>query len=320
MLVESKFRPALFCRSPHAQTILANTIRKTPVIALKRERLELDDGDFLDLDWTEHVSGRPTVLVLHGLEGSSESNYAAGILKACAAQQFNAVLMHSRGCSGEPNRLLRRYHAGSTDDMATVTELILQRWPSTPLYAVAYSLGGNALLKWLGETGNTNPLSGAVAVSVPFDLSACARRMEHGFSIVYQHHLLQKMKTLAKQKRELITEFMGFPDLDKMKTFTDFDDVLTAPVHGFDGAAHYYAASSCKQFLSTIKKPTLIIQALDDPFMYAHSMPEEKQLSKTTTLEWSLYGGHVGFIHQDSKRRFWLEHRIPEWIQNQLSN
>lgn len=320
MLIESKFRPARFFRSPHTQTILANTIRATPSVALKRERLELDDGDFLDLDWTEHVPDKPVVLVFHGLEGSSESNYAAGILKACAEQKLNAVLMHSRGCSGEPNRLLRRYHAGSTDDMATVAERILQRWPTIQLYAVAYSLGANALLKWLGETGDANPLSGAAAVSVPFDLSACARRMEHGFSRFYQHHLLQKMKALALEKREMITEHMGFPDLDKMKTFTDFDDVLTGPVHGFDGAAHYYAASSSKQFLSGIKKPTLIIQALDDPFMYAHSMPEEKQLSKSTTLEWSLHGGHVGFIHNDSDNRYWLEYRIPQWIQTQLTS
>ncbi len=320
MLIESKFTPAIFCRSPHTQTILANTIRATPAVDLIRERLELDDGDFLDLDWTEHFPGKPTVLVLHGLEGNSDSNYAAGILKACSAQKLNAVLMHSRGCSGEPNRLLRRYHAGSTDDMATVAKLILQRWPAIPLYAVAYSLGGNALLKWLGETGNANPLAGAVAVSVPFDLSTCARRMEHGFSRFYQRHLLQKMKLLAIEKREMIAAQMEFPDLNSMRTFTDFDDVLTAPVHGFEGAAHYYAASSCKQFLSAIKKPTLIIQALDDPFMYAHSMPEEKELSASTSLEWSLHGGHVGFIHKDSDRRFWLEHRIPKWIQNQLSS
>jgi len=320
MLIESKFKPALFCRSPHLQTILANSVRKTPKVALIRERLELDDGDFLDLDWTEHFPGKPSVLILHGLEGSSESNYAAGILKACSGQKLNAVLMHSRGCSGEPNRLLRRYHAGSTDDIARVAKLILKRWPDQPLYAVAYSLGGNALLKWLGETGNTNPLAGAVAVSVPFDLSACARRMEHGFSRFYQYHLLQKMKALAIEKRELIAAQMSFPDLDKINTFTDFDDVLTAPVHGFEGAAHYYTASSSKQFLSGIKRPTLIIQALDDPFMYAHSMPNEQQLSTSTTLEWSLHGGHVGFIHRDSKRKFWLEHRIPEWIQDQLTN
>ncbi len=320
MLVESKFSAALLCRNPHQQTILANTVRPTPKVSLQRERLELDDGDFLDLDWGKRFSGKATVLVLHGLEGSSDSNYAAGILKACAEQQLNTVLMHSRGCSGEPNRLLRRYHAGSTDDMATVAKLIIQRWPDTPVFAVGYSLGANALLKWLGETGVSNPLAGAVAVSVPFDLASCARRMEHGFSTFYQRHLLLKMKKLAVDKRELINQEMDFPDLTKIKTFTEFDDQLTAPVHGFKSAAQYYARSSCKQYLIGITKPTLILQALDDPFMYAHNVPSEQELSVTTTLEWSLNGGHVGFIHQDHKCRFWLEHHIPKWIHHQLSN
>jgi len=301
MLIESNFEPAFGLRNPHLQTIFPSLIRSLPKVKLTRERIELVDGDFLDLDWGESFPGRPAVLVLHGLEGSSQSNYAAGILAALAEQNFNAVLMHSRGCSGEPNRLLRRYHAGATDDMATIAKLMMQRFDGIPLFAVGYSLGANALLKWLGESGVDNPLSAAVAVSVPFDLSACATRLESGWSRIYQYYLLRKMQAAAIAKKAILSEAIDFPKLKDIKNFTQFDHLLTAPTHGFASAAEYYRIASCKQYLRDIKVSTLIIQSLDDPFMYAHSAPTETDLSKN-----------------DRKHPYWLEHRIPEWFGSQI--
>lgn len=320
MLVESDFMPARAFQNPHLQTIISSLFRITPRVTLKRERLELDDGDFLDLDWGKHFPERPVVLVLHGLEGNSQSNYAAGILKALEQQQFNTVLLHSRGCSGEPNRLVRGYTAGTTDDMATVASLIQQRFPSVPITAVGYSLGANAVLKWLGETGDNNPLTTAVAVSAPFDLAACATRLDSGASKIYQRFLLKKMKAAARAKQEILQAAIAFPDLKNIHTFTQFDHQITAPTHGYDSAQSYYTDASCKQYLLGVRKPTLIIQALDDPFMYAHSMPIERELSESVRLEWSKQGGHVGFIHQNAETRFWLEHRIPNWFEDQLTN
>ncbi|HED16244.1 MAG TPA: alpha/beta fold hydrolase, partial [Gammaproteobacteria bacterium] len=165
MIPQSKFKPAWWLPGPHLQTIWANRIRPKPAITLKRERIELDDGDFIDLDWNDQQGG-PLILILHGLEGSSNSNYAAGILRSFSQRGWTAVLMHFRGCSGEPNRLARRYHAGETDDLTLILELLRQRYPDRPVFAVGYSLGGNVLLKWLGETGENNPLSAALAISV----------------------------------------------------------------------------------------------------------------------------------------------------------
>ncbi len=320
MLVESKFVPAKGLRNPHLQTITASIIRRLPKVELERERIELDDGDFLDLDWGEKFKGRPLVLVLHGLEGSSESKYAAGILASLAKKKFNTVLMHSRGCSGEPNRLVRSYHAGATDDMALIATLIKERFTGVPLFAVSYSLGANALLKWLGESGDDNPINAAVAVSSPFDLRACATRLESGWSRMYQTFLLGKMKASALAKRDLLREAIDFPDMAKIKTFTQFDNLLTAPTHGFADATAYYEYASCKQYLPGIKKSTVIIQALDDPFMYAHSGPTAEDLSATTTFEWSRHGGHVGFISNSKEDPFWLEYRIPEWLESQIDS
>lgn len=319
MLIESKFIPAKGFRDPHRQTITASIFRRRPKVTLVRERIELDDGDFLDLDWGEKFPDRPLVLVLHGLEGNSESKYAAGILAALAKNKFNAVLLHSRGCSGEPNRLVKSYHAGGTDDMAFIATLVKERFANVPLYAVGYSLGANALLKWLGETGLNNPIDAAAAVSAPFDLSACATRLESGLSQIYQTFLLRKMKEAARAKRDLLSTVIDFPDLGKIKTFTKFDQLITAPIHGFSSAEDYYQSSSCKQYLPGIKKPTVILQSLDDPFMYAHSGPTEQDLSETTTFEWSRFGGHVGFISIDKEHPYWLEKRIPEWLESQIA-
>ena len=179
MITTSAFRPAWWLRGPHLQTLYPSLFRRRAHPVLQRERLELADGDFIDLDWCGDSNG-PVVLVLHGLEGSLQSHYTGGILQALAASGYRAVLMYFRGCSGEPNRLARSYHSGETGDLATVVQHITRQHPDTPLAVIGYSLGGNVLLKWLGETGGRDGLATAVAVSVPFDLDLAAIHLENG--------------------------------------------------------------------------------------------------------------------------------------------
>lgn len=315
MIIKSNFKPAWWLPGPHLQTLWPNIIRPRPRVKLRRERIELPDGDFLDLDWAPERDG-PVVLILHGLEGSSKSGYAAGIMKKLASHGFQAVLMHARGCSGEPNRLARAYHAGQTEDMAYVAALLKQRYPQRRCAAVGYSLGGNALLKWLGETGEKNLLDCAVAVSVPFRLADAHKRLRKGFSRVYQWHLMGKMKQAVRRKRN----YEGYPidvaAVEKLTTFREFDDTVTAPLNGFDGVDDYYAQSSSRQYLKGISRPTLIIHATDDPFMFAGTAPGVDELSSHIILEASLQGGHVGFVTGSIPfiANYWLEHRILDWL------
>ncbi|MGH8459084.1 MAG: YheT family hydrolase, partial [Nevskiales bacterium] len=187
MIVESEFRPAPWLKNPHLQTIFAASLRPRPRLRLRRERIELPDGDFLDLDWADAGTrpGAPVVILLHGLTGSIQSKYARGLMRRLNALGWRPVLMHFRGASGEPNRLPRGYHSGETTDINFVAQLLQGREPRTSLAVVGFSLGGNVLLKWLGEQGHAAPVATAVAVSVPFDLRLCAAAMRQGFSRVY---------------------------------------------------------------------------------------------------------------------------------------
>ena len=314
------FRPAWWCRGAHLQTLWPNRVRRRPEIALRRERLELPDGDFLDIDWT-HGDRGPLVLVLHGLQGSSRSNYARGLLRAVAAHGWRGALMHFRGCSGEPNRLVRGYHSGETTDVAHVAEHLRRREPHTPMAAVGVSLGGNVLLKWLGEARDRVPLKAAVGVSVPFLLRHAADRLETGFSRLYQWSLLRCLRRDLQKKRARVALPLRVDDLSTLRCFRDFDEHVTAPLHGFCGAAHYYEAASSRPYLAHIAIPTLLIQARDDPFMHPAVIPEPHELSAQVTLEAYERGGHVGFVGGTWPWRpqYWLEERIPEFLGRYLT-
>ncbi len=305
------FKPAWWCRGPHMQTLWPYLFRRIPYIELKRERIELPDGDFLDLDWTVNNDG-PIVLILHGLEGSSNSKYARGLLKAVHDHGWRSVVMHFRGCSGEPNRLPRSYHSGETGDLAYVVDLLRRHEPKTPLFVVGFSLGGNVLLKWLGEMGKQAPINAAVAVSVPFLLAESAKRLERGFSQIYQWGLMRSMCQSMAEKRNRMKLPLKIEDLSALKTFRDFDERVTAPLHGFSGADDYYARSSSRQYLKEIQVPTLIIHSRDDPFMTDAVIPQPSELSPLTRLELSNYGGHAGFVSGEFpwSPRYWLEQRI----------
>ncbi|MGA7801971.1 MAG: hydrolase [Gammaproteobacteria bacterium] len=311
MIVRSDFRPAWWLPGPHLQTLMPNLLRSPSRTGLRRERLELADGDFLDLDWAGPADG-PLVLVLHGLEGSIRSPYAAGILNALARHGYRAVLMHFRGCSGEPNRLPRSYHSGETGDLDAVVRELKHRYPRRTLFVLGYSLGGNVLLKWLGEQGRDAAVDAAVAVSVPFELSQAGRRLRQGFSRGYQWHLLGRLRRSVRIKARRMKLPIAVDHLAAMRTFRQFDDQVTAPLHGFRDADDYYRRCSSRQFLAAIAVPTLIVHALDDPFMTPEAVPTGAELSPQVTLELASTGGHVGFVAGSLpwRPRYWLEERI----------
>lgn len=323
MLTDSMFEPAFWLRNPHAQTVFASKLRPSPPLQIERERIELDDGDFLDLSWLPERdldADAPVVIVLHGLNGTLESKYARGLLRQVDAHGARGVLMHFRG-SLEPNRLPRGYHSGETGDFADVIAHVEQRFPRAPLAAVGYSLGGNILLKYLGEQGSGSPLACATAVSVPYDLKRCVQAIQHGMARLYQAHLINGMRETIETKFRLIDAPQPFPDLRQLRDFFAFDEAVTAPLHGFDGAEDYYARASSGPFLKYIRTPTLIIHARDDPFMSADVVPAPTDLSSAIRFELSHHGGHVGFIAAGrmGQPMYWLEQRIPAFLHDWLS-
>ncbi|MCG8313313.1 MAG: hydrolase, partial [Pseudomonadales bacterium] len=307
------------------QTLWAPLFRRSPKIERWRERITLSDGDFVDLDWAGPTRG-PIVMILHGLTGSSDSLYAIGLQDALKKLGIRSFVMNFRGCSGEPNLRPRIYHSGETEDVREVFNLIRTRHPNTHFAAVGYSLGGNVLLKWLGETGGTAEmpqLSAAVAVSVPYDLGKTSTSMDQGFSKVYRNKLLGELKDLMQKKkrlfgrtnREFKTTYDNFGNFKKLKTFTQFDDKVVAPLHGFNDAADYYARCSSRQFIANIKIPTLLIHSTDDPLMQPDVIPTPEDLSDQVCHEFYANGGHVGFVAGSPMRPlYWLEKRIPDFL------
>jgi predicted alpha/beta-fold hydrolase len=311
VIATSAFRPAWWLPGPHLQTIYPSLLRRRHHPELTRERIELPDGDFVDLDWTRN-DGRALVLVLHGLEGSLESHYTGAILAALVGAGYRAVLMYFRGCSGVPNRLARSYHSGDTADLQYVIAHLAGHDAAKPLAVIGYSLGGNVLLKALGEGTGMEAVHTAVAVSVPFDLDRAAQRLDQGFSRVYQRYLLNKLRRSYRAKLPVHAMPVAEDRLVALVTFRLFDNEVTAPLHGFRDVDDYYDRSSSRQYLRTIATPTLILHAADDPFIPADAIPAEDELGPGVTLELARRGGHVGFVAGGLpfRARYWLEQRI----------
>jgi hypothetical protein len=314
---DDRFRPAWWLPNGHLQTIWPVLCRRRIRLDTRRERVELPDGDFIDVDWVGREG--PIVIVLHGLQGSAESNYARGLLREVEARGWRGALMHFRGCSGEANRLPRSYHSGETTDVEWFARELRRREPETPLAAVAYSLGGNVLLKWLGESRTANPLQAAVAVSIPFELGAAADSMEVGLSRIYQWYLVRRLKqaVYAKMANGSFELPLTGAELDRLRTFREFDEAVTAPVHGFPSAHDYYKRCSSRQFVDRIETPTLVLHAADDPLMHAGVIPQLAERSAHVQFEVSPSGGHVGFVSGawPWSVRYWLEDRIPDFLE-----
>jgi len=313
--ISSSFKPAWWLPGPHLQTLFPTIFRNQLPPPLRRERIELDDGDFLDLDWTENRDG-PLVLLLHGLEGSVRSHYVAGMTGSLSHCGFQVALLNFRGCSGEPNRLTRSYHSGETGDLDTILKLLGNRHPQRPVYVVGVSLGGNVLLKWLGENPAQTLVVRAVAISVPFLLNTAALRLQCGFSRFYQAYLLRKLRASIRNKAKLLTLPINTDRLSRLKTFRQFDDHVTAPLHGFQNVDDYYKRCSSHSFLKYICTPTLILHALDDPFLTPDAVPDTAEHGPGVQFEVSRHGGHVGFVGGTApwKPHYWIDERVCCWL------
>lgn len=316
-IIEDKFCPAWWAKNRHLQTVWGSFFRKLPKLpSMKEMRLELDDGDFIDVNLRERKNS-PTILLLHGLEGSIDSPYIRGMVDAAEKQQWQIVVMHFRSCSGEPNRLLRSYHSGVSDDLAQVIKLLSDKGIITD-FVVGYSLGGNVLLKWLGEQAEKVSIKAAVAVSVPLMLDTCATEINRGFSKVYESALLRtlKIKTIEKVKRFQSDKLPSETQISKLNSFWQFDDKVTAALNGFDDVDDYYTKASSRQFVQHIETPTLIIQSTDDPFMNETVLPDIHHLPEKVILEKNKHGGHVGFVdgRWPWSAEYYLERRIPNYL------
>lgn len=312
------FRPAWWLPDRHRQTVAARYLRRRSGVALRRERIATPDGDFLDLDWTTpRDDHRPLVVVLHGLEGSARSGYALELYRQVAAAGADAVGLNFRSCSGELNRAPRLYHSGETGDLELVLGLLAERLPERTLAAVGVSLGGNVLLKHLGERGAATPLACAASVSVPFDLAAGACFMERGFARIYVTVLLRSLKRKLRARAAELGGLVDLPRALSARTFWEFDDAATAPLHGFGSAADYYARSSSGPLLERIRIPTLLLQSRDDPFVPAAAIPEAAVASSRWLHSGVVdAGGHVGFVAGASplRPRFWAERSAARFV------
>ncbi|WP_461208715.1 hydrolase [Desulfocurvus sp. DL9XJH121] len=316
---ESAYQPkALHLRSGHLQTLTPVLLRPRPEVDFQRTRLELDDGDFLDLDWSPAPGeGGRLALVIHGLEGHSRRKYVRGMVRALNAAGWDCVAMNHRGCSGEMNRLPRFYHSGETDDVHAALTHALDRGGYERAALVGFSMGANQILKYLGEDPGRLPkeLAAAVSVSAPCALDACCRVLETGFAQVYQAYLLRSLKAKVRAKHALFPDSLSLAGLAGMRTFRQFDDTYTAPLAGYADASDYYARCSSLQFLDSIRTPVLVLNAKDDPFLAPECYPREQALASAWIyLETPESGGHVGFALNGASGPYWDERRAVEFL------
>lgn len=325
MLTKTTFKPAWWLSNSHLQTLYPPLLRNVPDPPdYRRERLTTPDHDFIDIDYCG-TGNQPLIILIHGLTGSSQSGYIKGLQSVLLEQGMRSAALNFRGCSGSSNNRARSYHSGETEDIHFLYQTLRRREPATPIGAVGFSLGGNVLLKWLGEQGDQLELFAAVAVSVPLLLGICATKLDNGFAKFYRFNLLKELKTSMRikllhlesigQSQEAM-KIKSLGDLSTITSFWQYDDQVIAKLHGFIDVHDYYRRSSSRQYLKSISVPTLLIQAIDDPFMTKKVLPEQKELSPHVQLEFTRHGGHVGFISGSIPFRpqYWLEQRIPEFL------
>ncbi|MBI4342445.1 MAG: alpha/beta fold hydrolase [Candidatus Omnitrophica bacterium] len=318
------FRPAWWCRGPHAQTLWGALLRPTPQVPLRRERWETPDGDFLDIDRVEGASRAPVLVVLHGLEGSSRSKPVLGLMAAAYRAGWEAVGINFRSCSGESNRLRRAYHGGDSTELGWVLDRVIAQHPARSVGCVGVSLGGNVVLKYLGERGARVPphVRAAGAISTPFDLGVAVRYMERAASRLYMRNLVRslKQKTLAKLAR--YPDLVDPARLRAVRTLAEFDHLVTGPIHGFPDGQAYWDSSSSASHLGAIRRPALLINAEDDPFFPAGALPT-RAVSGNPALraEFVPGGGHAGFLAGVWPGRPvpWAEHRTMAFLQRHLT-
>jgi len=316
LIGKSSYLAPSWLRGGHAQTIFPALFRKIPRITKVRERLELPDGDFLDLEWADQGRGRLAILS-HGLEAHCGTEYIQGMAAALVANGWDVLVWNFRGCGNEPNRLLRMYHSGATEDLDAVVSHALDRHPAAEIDLIGFSLGGNLTLKYLGENPPTlSPrLHRAVAFSTPCDLACSSRTLSKFSNKIYMERFLINMRAKVRAKKRLFPEKLDLRGLNLIRTFQQFDDRFTAPIHGFRDAADYWKRNSSRQFLPSITIPTLLVNAVNDPFLGPDCYPyDEAAASGVFHFEAPEEGGHVGFSPAGGAGEYWSESRAVGFL------
>jgi predicted alpha/beta-fold hydrolase len=322
---ELTYTPAWWVPGAHLNTLWGKFVRRTPGVATRAERWPTPDGDEIELrrlDASPTSEGnQPRLLILHGLEGTIRSHYLRGILHQAQLRGWAADVLIFRSCNGEVNRARRMYHSGETTDLDFVVRRLVSEHPDQPLFTVGFSLGGNVLLKWLGEQNTRVPrqLRAAAAISVPYDLERGARHIERGFSRVYTRHFLRSLRAKAVAKLAHYPGMFDAAALERARSLHDFDNAVTAPVHGFSSAHDYYQQSSCLQYLPRVSRPTLLVSAIDDPFLPAVVLDDVVDAARNNPCllaEILPTGGHVGFVSGVSPfdAHYYAEERAMEFL------
>ena len=319
VLARTPFRPAFWARPGIAQTV-ASMWPPRPLPLLRAETWPTPDGDSLRVHVADGATVEaPSVLLLHGLEGSRESGYAREAVHGAVQRGWRAVVLEFRSCGGVLNEALRTYHSGETSDLAFVLGRLMERFPRSPWAALGFSLGANVLLKWLGEVGASAPaaLCAAAAVSPPFDLGVCSRQCDERYGGAIARHFLQTLipKAIAKERQH--PGCFDAAAVRRCRTFRAFDDLVTAPTHGFRDAEHYYTTQSCGPFLAAIRRPTLLVAAADDPLSRPELLPHALVESSPFLLpQFTTHGGHVAFVDGGApwRPRRWAEAQALRWF------
>lgn len=316
LLAAPNYNPWLLFKNTHVQTIFPPLFRKVKNINYVRERILTQDHDFIDLDWSR-VGSDKVVIVLHGLEGHSGRSYMLGMIRAFNMRTWDAVAFNFRGCSGQPNRLLRSYHCGATEDLHTVLHHVMNIKRYECISLVGFSVGGNLTLMYLGDKKYpiASMIKSAAAVSVPCDLESCANKLAQRANTLYMKRFLRMFHDKIQEKMRMMPSEIDDENYHLIRTFKDFDERYTAPIHGFSSARDYWARCSCRQFLSGINIPVLLISALDDPFLGKECYPvKEAENSRHLYFEMPKYGGHVGFVDFRPGGEYWHEKRIAAFV------
>jgi predicted alpha/beta-fold hydrolase len=318
LISDSTYSPPFGFSNGHLQTILPTLFRRVDDVAYERERITTEDQDFLDLDWIRGNSQR-LVIISHGLEGNSRRSYVLGMARAFHLAEWDVLAWNYRGCSGEPNRNLRSYHSGETGDLRSLVQLAFSRGYDR-VVLVGFSLGGNVTLKYCGEEGDSiDPrVTHAVTFSVPCDLASSADRLALRRNAIYMRRFVQTLVAKIREKGGRFPNALDLRDVEKISSFAEFDERFTAPIHGFVSAEEYWRLNSSRPFIPFIRIPTLIVNALNDPFLSEACFPiQEAEQSLYVWLEMPLSGGHVGFFSFD--KTYWTERRALEWVASKLA-